>query len=89
MVTDPGYMGMVHHIPVHGEQHILNRSGHLRSGVVIQHGNVPHKHAGMLSFDGSTKVSTISLCVDGDGRVLECQHQWSCLYRFCSWNTTI
>jgi hypothetical protein len=50
---------------------------------------IPSEHAGILPLDSNTKALeglTALLCIDGDVRVLESQHQWSCLKEFCTQN---
>jgi hypothetical protein len=47
---------------------------------VMQHNYSPCEHAGIISLYGNTKVSedsTIVLCIGGDVKVLEHQHQQS------------
>jgi hypothetical protein len=71
---------MAQHPPEHGAQCVLDSACHMGTGVVVQHNDTPCEHAGTLSLDDGTVVlegSTLALFVDGDVRVLACQHQWS------------
>jgi hypothetical protein len=68
---------MVHHLPAHGIQLVLDNAGHMGIGIIMQHDITPQKHAGIFSPHSSTKVlesSTLALCTDGDVKVLEGKH---------------
>jgi hypothetical protein len=51
---------MVKHLPVHGMQCVLDNAHHMGKGNVIQHGDIHHEYAGILSLDGHAKAKVCS-----------------------------
>jgi hypothetical protein len=50
---------MIQHLHVHGAQHVLDSADHMGMGIVMQHEETPHGHAGTLSLDGNIKVPKV------------------------------
>ena len=50
---------MVEHLPVHGIR-VLDNAHHMGKGNGIQHGDIHHEYAGILSLDGHAKASVCS-----------------------------
>jgi hypothetical protein len=50
---------MVEHLPLH-RIHVLDNAHHMWKGNVIQHGDIHHEYAGILSLDGQAKASVCS-----------------------------
>jgi hypothetical protein len=64
--------------PACGVQCVLNSAGHVGMVIVMKHSDTPHEYAKLLSCDGSMNISegsTLTLHVDTDVRMLECEHQ--------------
>jgi len=58
-------------------------------GMVVQHGDIPREDSRILSFDNNMEVLEdfrVAVCIDGDVRVFECQHQQSIDVQENSWH---
>jgi hypothetical protein len=48
------------------------------TGMVVQHDDIPFEDSRILRFDNNMEVLEdfrVAVCIDGDVRVFECQHQ--------------
>jgi len=57
--------------------------------MVVQHGDIPCEDSRMLSFDNNMEVLEdfrVTVCIDGDVGVFECQHQQSTDIQKNSWH---
>lgn len=57
--------------------------------MVVQHDDIPCEDSRILPFDNNMEVLEdfrVAVCIDGDVRVFECQHQQSIDIQENSWN---
>lgn len=62
---------MVEHLPVYGIQCVLDNAHHMGKSNIIQHGDIHHEYAGILSLGGHAKASVCSTTAYPGPRMLE------------------